>query len=121
MIVAITALNFLVSAVLINYRRVKEELSGEKDLTRIEKQWLSLRTYIHSLEPRKKEQPGNCFRRTLFRLCTHWAYKAFQGVMLAAFLTLAALDRTVIDAESESLFWKIAGLFIALALFDYAA
>ena len=41
--------------------------------------------------------------------------------MLAVFLTLAALYRTVIDADSEGLFWRIAGLFIALALFDYAA
>ena len=122
LVVGITTLNFLVSAVLINYRRAKEELSGEKDLTPIEKEWLSLKTYIHSLEPRRKEQlPDNCLRRTLFQLCTHWAYKIFQVVMLAVFLTLAALYRTVIDADSEGLFWRIAGLFITLALFDYAA
>ena len=38
--------NFFVSSMLVNYRRTKEELSGEKHLSEIQKKWLSIKSYI---------------------------------------------------------------------------
>ena len=119
LVVGIITLNFLVSAVLINYRKAKEDISGEKDLTSLEEQWLTLKTYILSLEPEKKERlPINCFRRILYQVCTHWIYKIFQGVMLVSFMILAAACG---NTDSERLFWQIMSLYIALTLLDYAA
>ena len=40
--------NFLISAVLLNYRKIKEELSEEKHLTTPQKYWLRIKTYILS-------------------------------------------------------------------------
>lgn len=38
--------NFFVSSMLVNYRRTKEGLSGEKHLTEIQKKWLNIKSYI---------------------------------------------------------------------------
>ena len=47
--VTIVALNFFVSTILLNYKRIKEELSDEKHLTAPQRYWLRIKAYILSL------------------------------------------------------------------------
>ena len=42
-------MNFFLSTVLLNYRKIKEELSEEKQLITPQKYWLRIKTYILSL------------------------------------------------------------------------
>ena len=84
--------NFFVSIVLVNYRTIKQKLSGERYLNKVQKDWLGIKTYILSLQPEKpKRLPTNCFRRSLYQLWTHQAYKIFQGIIVISFLILSVL------------------------------
>ena len=115
-------LNFFISIVMINYKRTAEEFSGEKKLSGAEKQWLSMKEYILSLEPEKlKRLPANCFRRTLSIMYTHKFYKIFQAFLLILFLVVSSLYRFNSPPDRKALYWQGVGLYIGLALVDYLA
>ena len=99
----IILLNFFIGTVLSNYRRIKEGLSGEKHLSPIQGQWLKVKTYILSLEAeRPRRLPANCFRRFCHKVCSHKAYKLFQGILLVLFLITSALSKAT---KARSLYW----------------
>ena len=118
----IIAVTFIVITVLVNYKQTKEELSGERDLTPTEKQWLGIKTYILSLQNEKpKRLPANRFRRLCHQIVTHKAYKLLQGALLVLFLMTSALYRVDLEAETKSLYWKGNGAYLILGvLFDYS-
>ena len=112
--------NFIISIVLIHYRKTKEELSGEKHLTGPQRFWLRIKTYILSLEPeRRKRFPAHCFRSSLYQVCSHRAYKILQGIIVVSFLIVSSLYRVSLDAEAKELFWKGVSFYIAVVLLDY--
>ena len=121
LVAGIIALNLIMSTVLVNYKKIKEELSGEQHLTSLQRQWLTIKTYILSLEPSKSQRlPLNCLLRSCHKVYTHKVYKLFQGIMLVMFLVVSALYRVDIDAEVESLYWKWVGSYILFGVcIDY--
>ena len=116
----IIAVNFFVRIVLVNYRKTREELSGERDLTDSQKEWLSIKTYILSLHPEKKKQvPRNLFRKLSYEVCTHRAYKVVQAITIVSFFIVSALYRADFEDGTKDLYWRGVGFYIAMALLDY--
>ena len=77
----IFGLNFYISILLVGFRKAKEKFSGEAKLTELQKQWLRVKSLICEMEPEPKKKPlSNCFKKLLFRVCTHWGFKIFQGI-----------------------------------------
>ena len=77
----ILGLNIYISVLLVGFQKVKQELSGEAKLTELQKQWLRVKSLICEMEPEaKKKPPSNCFKKLLFRVCTHQRFKIFQGI-----------------------------------------
>ena len=116
----VLALNFIASTVMLNYRRVKEELSGEKGLTHAVKEWLRIQNYILSLHPEQPERlPDNCVRRLLHQICTHRTYKVVQGIFMVSFLIVSALCRVGIQTDSQNRYWWGVSFYILLFLLDF--
>ena len=110
----IITLNFFVSIMLINYRRAKESFSGEKHFTYIQKQWLSIKTYIYSLKPQVKTLPSNQVRRGWYRICSHQYYRIFQLIVFVSFLIRTAFYS--FEGEDDEGYWQTVGAFVGIML-----
>ena len=103
-------MNVIVSKVINNYMKVKNENNGTSMfITKEQKEWKSTRLMIMKLKPRQRsEGPENQFRKYMFDLCQHAYFDLFITICIGLnifCMMINSLEYEAIECFTATMFW----------------
>ena len=72
MVLNVLFMNLVISVLVARFRELKKEFDGSALMTASQQQWANATRLLHTVQLTSSvKQPSGCFRKFLFRLCTH--------------------------------------------------
>ena len=90
--------NVFLGLIVYNFKKIKEQVTGESKLANDMKMWLSIKNLIIRLKPKIKDVPlGNWLSKILFTFKRSKGYKVMNFVLFVMFMFTMSLFETGIS------------------------